>query len=189
MIKDKRINKEQEVDPCFYDRKRLAKFGEDQRKGKHCTKGLKLHCSLHSIAAKRGEKISDSAFGYNKQRKRNLSPSKRQSSLVRNTTKHDNHTGKSRKVYDGNEKNGNEQANKSHLMFDKNAKEGSTVCLKQRAELVPLDQIDTSQVQKGLAEFNQKLSSASTDLEKAEAQIGVDVWVHSTLHYQASGSH
>ncbi|KAF9601435.1 hypothetical protein IFM89_020202 [Coptis chinensis] len=148
--RDNRIDKEQEVDPRFYDRKRLTECGEDQKKGKHCTKGLKLHCSLHSTAAKRGEKISDSAFGYNKQRKRNLSPSKRPSSPVRNTTKHDNHTGKSRKVYD-----------------------------------VPLDQIDASQVQKGLAEFNQKLSSASTDLEKAEAQIGVDV--HSALNFALSG--
>ncbi|KAF9623748.1 hypothetical protein IFM89_005255 [Coptis chinensis] len=52
-------------------------------------------------------------------------------------------------------------------------------------EAVPLDQIDASQVQKGLAEFNQKLSSASTDLEKAEAQIGVDV--HSALNFALSG--
>ncbi|KAF9609782.1 hypothetical protein IFM89_018230 [Coptis chinensis] len=52
-------------------------------------------------------------------------------------------------------------------------------------EAVPLDQIDASQVQKGLAEFNQMLSSASTDLEKAEAQIGVDV--HSALNFALSG--
>ncbi|XWS77360.1 hypothetical protein CRYUN_Cryun01aG0254600 [Craigia yunnanensis] len=38
-------------------------------------------------------------------------------------------------------------------------------------EAVPLDQIDASLVQKGLAEFTQKLSSATTDLEKAEVQI------------------
>ncbi|CAM8923912.1 unnamed protein product [Rhodiola kirilowii] len=42
-------------------------------------------------------------------------------------------------------------------------------------EAVPLEQIDPSLVQKGLAEFNQKLSSASTDLERAEAQIGVEL--------------
>lgn len=47
-------------------------------------------------------------------------------------------------------------------------------------EAVPVDQIDASSVQKGLAEFTQKLSSASTDSEKAEAQIGVDV--HSALN-------
>jgi F-type H+-transporting ATPase subunit delta len=47
-------------------------------------------------------------------------------------------------------------------------------------EAVPLDQIDASLVQKGLQEFTQKLSSATTDLEKAEAQIGVDV--HSALN-------
>ncbi|XVE74157.1 hypothetical protein DITRI_Ditri11bG0176400 [Diplodiscus trichospermus] len=47
-------------------------------------------------------------------------------------------------------------------------------------EAVPLDQIDASLVQKGLAEFTQKLSSATTDLEKAEAQIGIDV--HSALN-------
>ncbi|WOH09281.1 hypothetical protein DCAR_0728737 [Daucus carota subsp. sativus] len=52
-------------------------------------------------------------------------------------------------------------------------------------EAVPLDQIDSNQVQKGLAEFTQKLSSASTDLEKAEAQIGVDV--HSALNSALSG--
>eukprot|EP00268_Persea_americana_P002594 TRINITY_DN107_c0_g1_i3.p1 TRINITY_DN107_c0_g1~~TRINITY_DN107_c0_g1_i3.p1 ORF type:complete len:203 (-),score=39.16 TRINITY_DN107_c0_g1_i3:332-940(-) len=52
-------------------------------------------------------------------------------------------------------------------------------------EAVPVDQIDPSLVQKGLAEFTQKLSSASTDLEKAEAQIGVDV--HSALNYAITG--
>lgn len=52
-------------------------------------------------------------------------------------------------------------------------------------EAVPLDQIDASQVQKGLVEFGQKLISASTDLEKAEAQIGVDV--HSALNSALSG--
>ncbi|KAK4745248.1 hypothetical protein SAY87_011560 [Trapa incisa] len=52
-------------------------------------------------------------------------------------------------------------------------------------EAVPVDRIDPSLVQKGLAEFTQKLSSASTDLEKAEAQIGVDV--HSALNSALSG--
>lgn len=52
-------------------------------------------------------------------------------------------------------------------------------------EAVPLDRIDSSLVQKGLAEFTQKLSSASTDMEKAEAQIGVDV--HSALNAALTG--
>ncbi|KAK9942444.1 hypothetical protein M0R45_008111 [Rubus argutus] len=52
-------------------------------------------------------------------------------------------------------------------------------------EAVPIDQIDTSLVQKGLAEFTQKLSSATTDLEKAEAQIGIDV--HSALNSAITG--
>ncbi|KAG2645486.1 hypothetical protein PVAP13_2KG426700 [Panicum virgatum] len=47
-------------------------------------------------------------------------------------------------------------------------------------EAVPVDQIDPALVQKGLADFTAKLGSASTDLEKAEAQIGVDV--HSALN-------
>ncbi|XAR54221.1 hypothetical protein NMG60_11029259 [Bertholletia excelsa] len=52
-------------------------------------------------------------------------------------------------------------------------------------EAVPVDQIDPTLVQKGLADFTQKLSSATTDLEKAEAQIGVDV--HSALNSSLSG--
>lgn len=52
-------------------------------------------------------------------------------------------------------------------------------------EAVPLDRIDPNQVQKGLAEFTQKLSSATTDLEKAEAQIGVDM--HSALNSALTG--
>ncbi|GMI73895.1 hypothetical protein like AT5G47030 [Hibiscus trionum] len=52
-------------------------------------------------------------------------------------------------------------------------------------EAVPLDQIDANLVQKGLAEFTQKLSSATTDLEKAEAQIGIDV--HSALNSALTG--
>ncbi|KAG1360908.1 ATP synthase subunit delta', mitochondrial-like [Cocos nucifera] len=47
-------------------------------------------------------------------------------------------------------------------------------------EAVPVDHIDPSLVQKGLSDFTQKLSSASTDLERAEAQVGVDV--HSALN-------
>ncbi|KAI9100800.1 hypothetical protein K1719_024162 [Acacia pycnantha] len=52
-------------------------------------------------------------------------------------------------------------------------------------EAVPVDQIDSSLVQKGLQEFTQKLNSASNDLEKAEAQIGIDV--HSALNAALSG--
>uniref|UniRef100_A0A1D1YP62 ATP synthase subunit delta', mitochondrial n=1 Tax=Anthurium amnicola TaxID=1678845 RepID=A0A1D1YP62_9ARAE len=52
-------------------------------------------------------------------------------------------------------------------------------------EAVPIDRIDPSLVQKGLAEFTQKLSSATTDLERAEAQIGVDV--HSSLNAAITG--
>ncbi|KAJ6933047.1 hypothetical protein NC651_008462 [Populus alba x Populus x berolinensis] len=47
-------------------------------------------------------------------------------------------------------------------------------------EAVPVDHIDQNLVQKGLADFTQKLSSATTELEKAEAQIGIDV--HSALN-------
>ncbi|TQE06345.1 hypothetical protein C1H46_008053 [Malus baccata] len=50
---------------------------------------------------------------------------------------------------------------------------------------VPLDYVDASLVQKQLADFTQKLNSASTDLEKAEAQIGVDV--HSALNSALTG--
>ncbi|ONM23870.1 ATP synthase3 [Zea mays] len=52
-------------------------------------------------------------------------------------------------------------------------------------EAIPVDQIDPALVQKGLAEFTAKLGSASTDLEKAEAQIGVDV--HSALNAALTG--
>lgn len=52
-------------------------------------------------------------------------------------------------------------------------------------EAVPVDRIDANLVQKGLAEFTQKATSATTDLEKAEAQIGVDV--HSALNAALSG--
>lgn len=52
-------------------------------------------------------------------------------------------------------------------------------------EAAPVDQFDQNLVQKGLAEFTQKLSSASTDVEKAEAQIGVDV--HSALNAALTG--
>ncbi|KAM7493295.1 hypothetical protein LguiB_027904 [Lonicera macranthoides] len=52
-------------------------------------------------------------------------------------------------------------------------------------EAVPIDQIDAALVQKGLAEFTQKLNSASSDLDKAEAQIGVDV--HSAMSSALAG--
>ncbi|KAA3471256.1 ATP synthase subunit delta', mitochondrial-like [Gossypium australe] len=52
-------------------------------------------------------------------------------------------------------------------------------------EAVPLDWIDANLVQKGLADFTQKLSSATTELEKAEAQIGIDV--HSALNSALTG--
>ncbi|XP_073035832.1 ATP synthase subunit delta', mitochondrial-like [Primulina eburnea] len=52
-------------------------------------------------------------------------------------------------------------------------------------EATPVDRIDPDLVQKGLAEFQQKLNSASTDGEKAEAQIGVDV--HSALSAALTG--
>ncbi|PKA56332.1 ATP synthase subunit delta', mitochondrial [Apostasia shenzhenica] len=52
-------------------------------------------------------------------------------------------------------------------------------------EAVPLDQIDPSLVQKGLADFTEKLSLAATEIEKAEAQIGVDV--HSALNAALTG--
>ncbi|KAK6786651.1 hypothetical protein RDI58_015176 [Solanum bulbocastanum] len=52
-------------------------------------------------------------------------------------------------------------------------------------EAVPLDHINPNLVQKGLADFTQKLSTASTDVEKAEAQIGVDV--HSALNAALTG--
>ncbi|XP_031473229.1 ATP synthase subunit delta', mitochondrial-like [Nymphaea colorata] len=52
-------------------------------------------------------------------------------------------------------------------------------------EAVPIDHIDSSLVQKGLADFQQKLNTASTELEKAEAQIGIDV--HSALNAALTG--
>ncbi|XP_068650524.1 ATP synthase subunit delta', mitochondrial-like [Aristolochia californica] len=52
-------------------------------------------------------------------------------------------------------------------------------------EALPLDRFDQSSVQKGLADFTQKLSTASTDLEKAEAQIGVEVY--SALNFAIAG--
>ncbi|CAK7356227.1 unnamed protein product [Dovyalis caffra] len=52
-------------------------------------------------------------------------------------------------------------------------------------DAVPIDHIDENLVQKGLADFNLKLSSATTELEKAEAQIGV--YVHSALNSALAG--
>lgn len=43
----------------------------------------------------------------------------------------------------------------------------------------PLDWFDPEEVKKGLAEYSQKAGTANTELEKAEAQIGVQV--HSAL--------
>ncbi|XXG62995.1 hypothetical protein AAC387_Pa05g1270 [Persea americana] len=52
-------------------------------------------------------------------------------------------------------------------------------------EAIPDDHIDPCLVQKGLAEFTEKLSLASTDLEKVAAQIAVDV--HSALNSAIAG--
>lgn len=52
-------------------------------------------------------------------------------------------------------------------------------------EAVPIDRLDPSLIEKGLAESNEKLSSATTELEKAEAQIGVDV--HNALNAALTG--
>lgn len=50
-------------------------------------------------------------------------------------------------------------------------------------EAVPIEQIDPSCVLKRLEEFNQKLNSASTDMQTAEARVGIDVLtaLHSAL--------
>ncbi|KAI3940690.1 hypothetical protein MKW98_030009 [Papaver atlanticum] len=53
-------------------------------------------------------------------------------------------------------------------------------------EAVLLNLIDPDKVQKGPAKFTQKLSSASTELEKAEAQIGVAVHTCLNTALQAS---
>ncbi|CAN6458315.1 unnamed protein product [Victoria cruziana] len=55
------------------------------------------------------------------------------------------------------------------------------------ADIVAVDAvpIDPSLVQKGLADFQQKLNTASTELERAEAQIGIDV--HSALNSALAG--
>eukprot|EP00275_Glaucocystis_incrassata_P000508 EC119548.1.p2 GENE.EC119548.1~~EC119548.1.p2 ORF type:complete len:100 (+),score=24.49 EC119548.1:231-530(+) len=42
-------------------------------------------------------------------------------------------------------------------------------------EAVKLDDIDTEAVKKGIAEYTSAAAAATTDLEKAKAQIGVDV--------------
>ncbi|CAA0834505.1 ATP synthase subunit delta- mitochondrial [Striga hermonthica] len=52
-------------------------------------------------------------------------------------------------------------------------------------EATPVDRIDPNLVQTGLAIYQQKLNSATTELEKAEAQIGVDV--HSALNAALTG--
>lgn len=48
-------------------------------------------------------------------------------------------------------------------------------------EAVPLDQLDPEEVKKGLAIYTAKVASADSDLDKAEAQIGVDV--HSAMSF------
>lgn len=52
-------------------------------------------------------------------------------------------------------------------------------------EAIPIEQLDPALVQKGLADFTQKLNTASTDLEKAEAQIRVEV--HSAMNSALTG--
>lgn len=42
-------------------------------------------------------------------------------------------------------------------------------------EAVPLDQLDSEAVKKGLADYQAKLSNAKDDYEKAAAQIGIEV--------------
>ncbi|KAJ7522049.1 hypothetical protein O6H91_19G081100 [Diphasiastrum complanatum] len=42
-------------------------------------------------------------------------------------------------------------------------------------EAVPLDKFDPEEVKKGLADCTQKLNAATTDLERAQAQIGIEV--------------
>mmetsp|Transcript_8920 Transcript_8920/g.18942 ORF Transcript_8920/g.18942 Transcript_8920/m.18942 type:complete len:170 (+) Transcript_8920:42-551(+) len=44
-------------------------------------------------------------------------------------------------------------------------------------EAVPVDDIDPAAVTKGLAECEAKMASASSDLDRAEAQIGVEVYL------------
>ncbi|KAH9611799.1 hypothetical protein KSS87_010622 [Heliosperma pusillum] len=46
-------------------------------------------------------------------------------------------------------------------------------------EAVPIERIDPDLVQKGLADFSQRLSSSTSDYEKVEAQVGV--YVHTAL--------
>jgi len=46
-------------------------------------------------------------------------------------------------------------------------------------EAIPLDKLDPDEVRKGVQEYTQKVASAKDDLEKAEAQIGLEV--HSAL--------
>ena len=46
-------------------------------------------------------------------------------------------------------------------------------------EAVPLDRFDPEEIRRGVQEFSQKMNTANSDLEKAEAQIGLEV--HSAL--------
>lgn len=42
-------------------------------------------------------------------------------------------------------------------------------------EAVPMDRFDNEEIKRGYAEYTQKMNSAKNDLEKAEAQVGVEV--------------
>ncbi|KAL7120879.1 hypothetical protein ACP275_02G149300 [Erythranthe tilingii] len=42
-------------------------------------------------------------------------------------------------------------------------------------EAVPIEHVDPVSVQNGILEYTRKMNTASTDMEKAEAQIGLDV--------------
>ncbi|KAF9608848.1 hypothetical protein IFM89_011886 [Coptis chinensis] len=122
-----------EIDyPCDTDDLEERKYeieGEDRKTCTHCTKALfsapEPDFSTRSIVTKRAKINSDSGLGSLKQRKRSLSPSKSPGSAIRNKMKQDNHTGKRRKLYVGNETNGNErERNKVQFVDDMNAKDG-----------------------------------------------------------------
>jgi F-type H+-transporting ATPase subunit delta len=53
-------------------------------------------------------------------------------------------------------------------------------------EAVPLDRLDPEEVRKGVQEYAQKVTSAKDELERAEAQIGLEV--HSALQGALGGS-
>ncbi|KAF9608854.1 hypothetical protein IFM89_011892 [Coptis chinensis] len=90
------------------------------------TKGLPpSDYSLQSIARKRAETNFDSALGCHQQRKRSLSPSKSPGGPVISKTMEKNDTGKRRKIFSGNENNGNAwEGNKAQFMNDTYSKDG-----------------------------------------------------------------